>query len=561
MYANAIGARDHLRAPCVVCGPGRKKERDPCVSVDRKGDWIVWLCHHCGDKGNEQMQTRSKWSEPVYQKPVVRPSFVIDVSSPLSFEALNHLSSRGIDDKTAIKAKLFSVQKDFRSGSQPSIGFPNYEKGKIIGVKYRALTKDFTQEAGSAQIMYGTDWVVEGEDLIITEGEMDCLSVLQSGFSSVVSVPGGAPMKVSDGKIDPSEDKKFAFVWAAKSIIDKAKRIILAVDNDSPGEALREELARRIGKAKCWMVDYPEGCKDLNDVLVNKGVAGVQDCLNNAHAYPIDGLFNADTFFAEVDDLYTKGFGKGESTGYPELDEYFTIVPGQLSVITGFPSHGKSNFVDQLMVNIARAKDWKFMCASFENPPKSHLIKLAEIYTNKPFFDGPTPRMTLEELAKAKSWIQEHFVFCDAAQSDTNLSNLLDRAQAAVQQIGIRGLVIDPYNYLSIDKSGTEAEGISDMLTKVNAFAKSNDVHVFFVAHPAKMLRNGNDLPVPDGMSISGSMAWWAKADVGITVYRKEGAVLIRTWKCRWRWVGKPGDVDLYYDRVAGTYYDGSAAI
>lgn len=561
MYANAIGARDHLRAPCVVCGPGRKKERDPCVSVDRKGDWIVWLCHHCGDKGNEQMQTRSKWSEPVYQKPVVRPSFVIDVSSPLSFEALNHLSSRGIDDKTAIKAKLFSVQKDFRSGSQPSIGFPNYEKGKIIGVKYRALTKDFTQEAGSAQIMYGTDWVVEGEDLIITEGEMDCLSVLQSGFSSVVSVPGGAPMKVSDGKIDPSEDKKFAFVWAAKSIIDKAKRIILAVDNDSPGEALREELARRIGKAKCWMVDYPEGCKDLNDVLVNKGVAGVQDCLNNAHAYPIDGLFNADTFFAEVDDLYTKGFGKGESTGYPELDEYFTIVPGQLSVITGFPSHGKSNFVDQLMVNIARAKDWKFMCASFENPPKSHLIKLAEIYTNKPFFDGPTPRMTLEELAKAKSWIQEHFVFCDAAQSDTNLSNLLDRAQAAVQQIGIRGLVIDPYNYLSIDKYGTEAEGISDMLTKVNAFAKSNDVHVFFVAHPAKMLRNGNDLPVPDGMSISGSMAWWAKADVGITVYRKEGAVLIRTWKCRWRWVGKPGDVDLYYDRVAGTYYDGSAAI
>ena len=212
-------------------------------------------------------------------------------------------------------------------------------------------------------------------------------------------------------------------------------------------------------------------------------------------------------------------------------------MPGQLSVITGFPSHGKSNFVDQLMVNIARAKDWKFMCASFENPPKSHLIKLAEIYTNKPFFDGPTPRMTLEELAKAKSWIQEHFVFCDAAQSDTNLSNLLDRAQAAVQQIGIRGLVIDPYNYLSIDKYGTEAEGISDMLTKVNAFAKSNDVHVFFVAHPAKMLRNGNDLPVPDGMSISGSMAWWAKADVGITVYRKEGAVLIRT------------------------YYDGSAAI
>ena len=71
-------------------------------------------------------------------------------------------------------------------------------------------------------------------------------------------------------------------------------------------------------------------------------------------------------------------------------------------------------------------------------------------------------------------------------------------------------MVIDPYNYIQLDRSGTETESISAMLTRVNAFAKANDVHVWFVAHPAKMQREGSELPVPDGMSIAGSMAWWA---------------------------------------------------
>jgi twinkle protein len=92
------------------------------------------------------------------------------------------------------------------------------------------------------------------------------------------------------------------------------------------------------------------------------------------------------------------------------------------------------------------------------------------------------------------------------------------------------------------------------MLTRVNAFAKANDVHVWFVAHPAKMQREGNELPVPDGMSISGSMAWWAKADVGLTVHRQENDVLIKVWKCRWRWIGKLGKTTLMYDVPSGTY-------
>jgi twinkle protein len=361
-------------------------------------------------------------------------------------------------------------------------------------------------------------------------------------------------MRVSEGKIDPSEDRKFGFVWEAKAMLDSMEKVILAVDNDDAGQALQEELARRIGKAKCWTVKYPEGCKDLNDVLVRHGVEEVKNVINNSEPFPINGLFGADNYFDSVDEKYLNGQGKGVSTGYECLNELYTIVPGQLSVVTGWPSSGKSNFVDQVCVNLAKQKDWRFMMASFENPPEEHIIKLCEIFLSKPFYNGPTTRMTSEELNLAKAWVKDHFLFLDVANGGTGLESILQRAQAAVGRIGIRGMVIDPYNYIDIERTGTETENINHMLTRVNAFAKSNDVHTWFVAHPAKMQREGTELPVPDGMAISGSMSWWAKADVGLTVHRRPDDVMVKVWKARWRWVGKLGMGLLHYDIPTGTY-------
>jgi twinkle protein len=114
-------------------------------------------------------------------------------------------------------------------------------------------------------------------------------------------------------------------------------------------------------------------------------------------------------------------------------------------------------------------------------------------------------------------------------------------------------MVIDPYNYIEVKKDSSETEAISSMLTRIQAFAKAFGVHVWFVAHPAKVNRSGVDLPRPDGMSISGSMAWWAKADCGLTVHRGEN-VEIAVWKCRYRWVGTAGETQLAYDKVTGTY-------
>jgi twinkle protein len=207
------------------------------------------------------------------------------------------------------------------------------------------------------------------------------------------------------------------------------------------------------------------------------------------------------------------------------------------------------------MVNLARDHDWKFAVCSFENQPEIHISRLMEIYTRLRFFEG-ADRMTPAQMEKAFKWVNEHFLFIDSNGEEPNtLDSILERARVAVKRMGVRGLVIDPYNYIELDRRDTtETDAISQMLTKVQKFCKAHEVHTFFIAHPSKIQRSGTEQPRPDGMSISGSMAWWAKADCGVTVHRQTDHVEIAIWKCRYRWVGTQGETTLIFNKTAGTY-------
>jgi twinkle protein len=297
----------------------------------------------------------------------------------------------------------------------------------------------------------------------------------------------------------------------------------------------------------------------LNEAFLDKGAMEVERIIDDAEPYPVAGLSTASKFEDRLNDLWMKGTGKGTSTGYANIDHIYTIAAGQLSVVTGYPSSGKSNFVDQIMVNLGKAHDWKFAICSFENQPEIHITRLMELYSEKRFFDG-SHRMNEKEKDDAFKWVQSHFMFLDSETVEpATIESVIERAKVAVQRMGVRGLVIDPYNYIDNKSQQSETEFISGMLTRVQAFAKAYGVHVWFVAHPAKITRSGMDLPRPDGMAISGSMAWWAKADCGLTIHRtKTNDVEVAVWKCRYRWVGTQGETTLGYDKVTGSYFEPS---
>lgn len=533
------------RVVCPFCSPSRKKKNIKDLNLTRTDDGVRYFCHHCGESGFHKER---------FMEPVPRMS---TVKEPLKVDHYAYLESRGISKETADHFKLFASRKYFKKINHESdcIGFPYFREGSLISAKYRSFPeKDFTQEIGGAHDFFGIDLIGEGP-IVIVEGEIDALSAYEAGIRNVVSVPGGAPMKVAEGKTSAEEDKKFAFVWNARAVLEKAPYVVLATDQDGPGQALTEELARRIGKDKCRVAKFDK--KDLNEILTDPTrftpKDDIREIIDKAEPFPIAGLSDAATFESRLNDLYAKGDGKGLSTGFKNVDRIYTVVPGQMTVVTGYPSSGKSNFVDQLMVNLGKSADWKFAIASFENVPEVHIARLMEIYTGKRFHEGAN-RMEEFEMREAFKWVNDHFLFIDQGEEPNTLDSILTRARAAVRRMGIRGLVIDPYNYIDLDRSGTETEAISQMLTRVKQFAQANDCHVWFVAHPAKINRAGVDQPRPDGMSISGSMAWWAKTDIGLTVHRTKTDTQIAVWKCRYRWVGQQGETTLDFNKAAGTY-------
>jgi twinkle protein len=551
------------KIPCPDCSHTRRKRNEPCLSVTIERDRAIWLCHHCRWSGavNQRADHRPRRRQPVRTvKPTATPG---DPTPAL----LQWFAQRRISETPVLRNRIWAARNylPMLGAEVECIAFPYFRNGELVNIKFRALAqKAFALVKGAELIFYGLDDIADCKSAIIVEGELDKLALEEAGISNVVSVPAGAPPKVGADELDP-EDGRFSYIAACAEYLDRLERIILAVDNDGPGVALAEELARRLGKERCWRVTWPDSgdvrCKDANEVLLMHGADAVRECIEGAEPYPIAGLHEVLDFADETLALYHDGRRRGLSTGWESLDEFMTIRPGELSVITGVPGSGKSEFIDALAVNLARDHGWRFAMCSFENPPAEHIAKLAEKYSGLPFWDGPTRRMSEVELERAMDWIADRFSLIRFDDEAPTIEAILEKARAAVMRHGIRGLVIDPYNEIEHRRpvNMTETEYISQLLGKVKRFAQHHGVHVWFVAHPAKLQRDSTGTrPIPTLYDISGSANWVNKADLGIVVHRDSGKdptrTQIRVCKVRFKSAGKIGGTELTWDRVTGRY-------
>ena len=531
---------------CPQCSADRKKRKVKCLSINLTEG--VWNCHHCGWTGSLlQGAERPKllhWQKPTYRKPEIKNTSLISDGSRA------WLNKRGITDDVIDHNVLFtgSVYMPQVEDFVNAIGFPYMRGQELINVKWRDKDKNFRLEAGAERILYGLNDVAE--TTIIVEGEVDKLSVQVSGFENCVSVPDGAPA-------ENTKDYTAKFEFLNDPSLEIVRTWILAVDNDGPGKKLEEELARRFGRETCLRVTWPDGCKDANDVLRMFGGDMVKACIDNAKPYPIEGAFSVSELEADLDVLFNEGMPSGQPTGWSGLNGLLSVLPGQMTIVTGIPSHGKSEWMDALAVNLCE-QGWRFAMYSPENHPMHfHLAKLAEKVMGFRF--GPNANRDAYENAKA--WLREHFWLM--APDQPNLDNVLETAKQMVRRNGINGLVIDPWNEIEHARSNgvSETEYISLCLTKIRLFARKNGVHVFIVAHPTKLQKGADGTyPVPTPYDISGSSHWRNKADNCIAVWRnvddenKPTQVYIQ--KVRFRFLGKVGMAELFWNSKSGRYSD-----
>lgn len=478
-----------------------------------------------------------------------RPEFHIE---PLAQKGLDVLAERGITPEVAARNQITMTTKYFpqREEEATCIAFPFIKDGIVVNVKYRDRNKYFTQEAGAEKTWFKYD-DIDPKCTIITEGEFDALALEVAGLRHAISVPDGAPTPQAK-----SLENKFTYIDVEDPFIESVEKFVLAVDNDLPGKRLEEELARRLGKDRCWKVEWPEGCKDANDTLLKHGPDILREVISFAKPYPVDGVFQVEDINGELDLIYENGLPQGISTGWENLDDFYRPTEGQFTLVTGVPGMGKSEWLDALAINLAKHHSWITGVCSPENQPISfHATKLMEKYVGKRL-----NKMSPEEFADAKEWVNVFFKFI--LPEDRTLDSLLAKAKLLVRRYGMKGLIVDPYNeitHTNRQEGVSETEYVSEFLARIRGFAREFNVHIFLVAHPTK-LQKGMDgkYPVPTGYDVAGSAHFFNKADNIVAVHRDKSDPFayseIHIQKIRSRWLGQLGVTKLEWDKNSGQY-------
>jgi twinkle protein len=527
---------------CPVCSHTRKKKTLKCFGFNlQKG---AGKCNHCGVVLIEAKDQPIFIPKTNYTKPIWKNK------TELSNKAVKWFESRKIDQSTLNEFKV-SEGAEFmpQTGkNENTIQFNYFKFGELVNIKYRDGQKNFKLFKGAEMIFYNLDATIANQEIIIVEGEMDCLAIAQAGYKNCISVPNGCNDK---GAIN------LDYLENCIDFFSESTKFILALDNDKVGNRLKNELARRLGFENCSVVTFKD-CKDANDCLIKYGIQGIIESLADKKDFPIAGVFTAIDIEDDILDFYNNGMPKGSGIGMQEFDMFLRFQPGYLTVITGIPGHGKSEFLDFIICKLNVLHDWKVALYSPENHPLHlHFAKLAEKIIGKPFeHDG---RMSPIDLRETITYLSENLYFINPEDNFT-LDNILNTVKALVRKKGVKAFVIDAWNKIDHHYTVNETKYISEQLDKITMFCQRNLVHCFLVAHPTKIQKNGNGMyEVPNLYSISGSANFYNKAANGITVYRNLETLQTEVYiqKVKFKHWGQTGCVHLAWDKSNGRYYKG----
>ena len=490
---------------CPICSHNRKPEnkKHKCASYD----WERGLgtCHNCDNTFQLHTYQRKGSSDKVYIKPE-QPEVIVEVSTKVE----EWFKSRGISKETlrALKVTEGSEFMPQTGKAENAIHFNYFVGGELTNVKYRDGRKNFKLYKGAEKVFYNIDNIVGYEYCIIVEGEMDALSFYEAGVHNVVSVPNGATLNNNnldylDNCIDYFSDKE---------------KIIIAVDTDEAGQTLQAELIRRLGAEICYIADFKD-CKDANEYLLQYGKESLAECVTGARPVPLENVTTLRDIESEITDFVKNGFKKGYQIGIPNFDDIFSTYTGQFITVTGIPSSGKSDFVDQMVVGYNNNYSWKTAFASPENAPTYlHAHKLMrKVWQDMPRKD----QIGSDKWNQVADHVNDNFFFIDMDRY--TLESVLRKGAELVKRKGIKCLVIDPFNKVRDVDAKTEDVNRYTMeyLTKIESFAKKYDVLVIVVAHPTKMYKDGNGkIEEPTMYNIKGGGEWYDASYHGLLVHR-----------------------------------------
>ena len=537
-YNLEVGKKEGV---CPLCSAERKpaNRKAKCAMYDWKRG--LGTCMNCNEVFQLHTFKRKGGTNKTYSKPEWKNNILLSDSVVKWFE------KRGISQKTLVKAQITEGKEWMPQTSkiENTIQFNYFINNELINIKYRDGRKNFKLVKDAEKVFYNLDSTVGHDNVVIVEGEIDALSFIEAGVTSVVSVPNGATLNrlnldYLDNCIEYFEDKS---------------KIILAVDGDEAGQNLQQELIRRFGAEVCYTVSFGSS-KDANEYLLDYGSSMLSRLISEAEPVPLENVVTLNNINDELQEFIQEGFKPGYQIGLDNFDSIFSTYTGQFITVTGVPSSGKSDFVDRMVVGYQLKYGWKTAFASPENKPTFlHAHKLMRKVGNW---------MPSKMDINSKKWnevtelVNDNFYFIENERYD--LDSVLEKGAELVKRKGIKCLVIDPYNKVKMHGSNSMSipDATMEYLTRVEAFAKKHDVLVIVVAHPTKMYKKEDGtLDEPNMYNIKGGGEWYDASYHGLLVHRDytKRTVKVKVLKVKFQNLGEnQAEAHFKWDKVSGNY-------
>lgn len=391
------------------------------------------------------------------------------------------LTKRCISKDTCSKFKYFST---VYKGKPCQVACYYDDSGNLVGQKLRFPDKSFAVLGSISNRLYGSQLWASGKKIVITEGEIDCLTVsqLQGNKWPVVSIPNGA------------QGAKKA-IEANLEYLGNFEEVILMFDMDDPGRKASEECAKILPAGKAYIANLP--CKDPNECLSEGKGPEVLQAVWNAKPYRPDGIVSGADLYekcvTDIDDLkdsveypwvalqnktkgarhgelyvFTSGSGMGKSTILRELEYYFGVHRGELCGIVALEESTRKTGMELMSIHLSKRLILNPECA--DEDERSHAFS--------------------ETIGNGNFFLYDHFGSLDS-------SNLLSKLRYMIVSLGCKRIFLDHISIvvsgMDADEDGGERKAIDKLMTNLRSLVEETGATMFVVSHLKRPEKKGHE--------------------------------------------------------------------
>ncbi len=480
--------------------------------IDPKGPFY---CHKCNTKGNlftlkkhfgdcQQRNSRHKSTiTPAFQKPKLKtPDQDLAekyhqalVNRP---DAAGYLNGRGINRESIGRFKIGYAQKN----GAGYMSIPHFEEGKLVNIKFRSFPpaeKTFRRIPDCKSILFNGDAIKNHRDsIIICEGELDAIILIQNGFENVVGATNGA------GAFDPE--------WIDQ--LKPVKRIYLAYDPDEAGQKGARSLAKRLGYARTFNIELP-AAQDVNDFFqAGNGTEKFNGLLSQAKTFDLPGVYSLgraiDAYITEK--TQNKGDDGEIKTPWSNVNRLIkNFGAGDLIILSAPPKTGKTTLALNIAIEITLDGDAVlFYC--LEMRAERLALKVLQSTQKK-------EHIPLEEIEKIKNQYANLPLYFGHSFKKQKLGDIIEGIREAIQRYNLKLVVFDNLHFLIRSLTNVNEE-LGQAVQAFKLLAEEMEIPIIAIAQPRKLDSAGRD-EIMRADDIKYSNAVHADCDAMIIMYRK----------------------------------------